>query len=264
MLVNDIDPVQAKQEAREEILNRATNVFENVAYEWLDIHSGKASAYTIKRYTSMLSTYIFPYLGKRPIADLKAPDFLQVLRKIEAQGTYFTTKRTRTICGMVMRYAVATGRAEFDPISSLRGAFKSYTPKHLASTVVPKDVARILRLIKLYQGSLILSTALKISPYVFVRPGELRSAKWKDINFETCEWHYTATKTKTPHIVPLAPQVINLLRELEELTSGGEYLFPNRDNKNAPMGNTALIRAIKDAGIKREEMTKSLNLETHP
>jgi integrase len=132
---------------------------------------------------------------------------------------------------------------------------KAYKKKHLAAMTDPKDVGRLLRAIWSYPGSFVVSCALKIAPYVFVRPGELQHARWADIDFETCEWRYTTPKTDTPHIVPLAPQVVEILKELHILTGQGEYVFPAGWRKNQPMGKTTILAALRGMGITQEEMT---------
>ncbi len=255
LLVQDIDPAIAKQEEKANRISKALNTFENVANEWLEIHSSKIEEPTVKYYSRILEKYIFPNIGNRSIGDLKAKDFLEFLRKIEEQGVIYTAKKSRIICGMIMRYAMITDRAESDPLSSLRDVMKSYKVKHISSTVVPKDVAKILRKINSYEGGIVVTTALQISPYIFVRPSELRNAKWSEINFETKEWQYIATKTDTPHIVPLAPQVLIKLQELHKLTGNGELVFPSRDNSNNPICKTAITHAFKAVGILPSEMT---------
>lgn len=128
-----------------------------------------------------------------------------------------------------MRYAVATGRANNDPTPSLTGALKPRTKGHFAAVTEPKDIAPLLRLMASYRGSPITRAALTIAPLVFVRPGELRTMQWADIDFDACELRYTPPKTRKKTaveiVVPLARQVIDALRELEPLTGGGRYVF---------------------------------------
>jgi len=132
---------------------------------------------------------------------------------------------------------------------------KAYKGKHLAAMTDPKDVGRLLRAIWGYPGSFVVACALKIAPYVFVRPGELQQARWADIDFEACEWRYTAPKTDTPHIVPLAPQVMEILKELHVQTGQGEWVFPRAWEKGKPMGKTTILAALRGMGITGEEMT---------
>jgi integrase len=250
-----LDPGEVKRREKLERSEHAKNTFEVVARAWLEVHTSKVAPSTIAGYRSLLEKNVFPLIGKMPIRSLKAPDFLQVLRRIEAQDCLPTSKMVKTTCSLVMRFAAATGQADFDPLPSLAGSLKTHRQKHYAAMVAPEEVGRLLRMIWGYRGSFIVSSALKIAPYVFVRPGELRAARWADIDFDICEWRYTATKTDTPHIVPLAPQVMAILNDLRAFTGGGEYVFPSYRNKNKPIHQTTLLCAIRGMGLGTDEMT---------
>jgi integrase len=250
-----LDPGEAKRREKAERTERAKNTFEAVARAWMEVHSTKVKPQTLHIYVPVLEKFVFPVLGEIPVRNLKSPDFLEVLRRMEDQGHLYTAKRANIVCGMIMRFAVATGLADFDPLPSLRGSMKAYKGKHLAAMTDPRDVGRLLRAIWSYPGSFVVASALKIAPYVFVRPGELQHARWADIDFEACEWRYTAPKTDTPHIVPLVPQVMDILKELHILTGRGEYVFPAGWRKNKPMGKTTLLAALRGMGIGQEEMT---------
>ena len=250
-----LDPGEVKRREKTERTERAKNTFESVARSWLEVHSTKVKPQTVHTLKVVLEKFVFPIIGHMPIQGLKAPDFLDVLRRLESHGHLYTAKRANIACSLVMRFAVATGLAEIDPLPSLRGSMKAYKGKHLAAITDPKEVGRLLRAIWSYPGSFVVACALKIAPYVFVRPGELQHAKWADINFESCEWRYTASKTDTPHIVPLAPQVMEILRELHPLTGKGEWVFPHMWYKGEPMGKTTILAALRSMGIERDEMT---------
>lgn len=250
-----IDPGIARQEAKAERTNRARNTFEAVTREWLEIHSTKVKPQSIHRYEVELDKFVYPIIGRRPIAEMKGPDFVAMLHGIEAQGRLYAAKRIATLCGMIMRYAVATGRVEYDPLPSVRGILRAHKTRHHAAIIDPKEVGRLLRSIDAYPGSLVVSSALKIAPYVFVRSGELQQAKWKDIDIEACEWRYTTFKTGTQHIVPLAPQVMKILRTLYAYTGDGEWVFPHNWQKGKPMAKTALLAALRSMGFTQEEMT---------
>jgi len=249
------DPGEVKRREKVERAERAKNTFETVARAWMEVHSTKVKPKTLHIYMPVLEKFVFPIIGKMPIRSLKAPDFLDVLRRMEDQGHLYTAKRANIVCGMIMRFAVATGLADVDPLPSLRGSMKAYKGKHLAAMTDPKDVGRLLRAIWSYPGSFVVACALKIAPYVFVRPGELQQARWSDIDFEACEWRYIAPKTDTPHIVPLAPQVMEILKELHILTGHGEWVFPRAWEKGKPMGKTTILAALRGMGITGEEMT---------
>jgi integrase len=250
-----VDPGTARREEKAERLNRAKNTFEAVSRNWMDVHGTKVKPQTMHIYKVVLEKFVFPLIGKTPVRDLKAPDFLAMLRRLEAQGQLYTVKRIAIVCGLIMRFAVATGHADIDPLPSLRGSLKSHKTKHLAAMTDPKQVGRLMRAIDAYSGSFVVSCALKIAPYVFVRPGELRHARWADIDFESCEWRYLATKTETPHIVPLAPQVMTILSELRLFTGEGEWVFPSLWEKGEPMGKTTLLAALRHLGISGDDMT---------
>lgn len=250
-----LDPGEVRRREKTERTERAKNTFEAVARDWMEVHSTKVKPQTIHILKVVLEKFVFPVIGRMPVRSLKATDFLDVLRRMESQGHLYTAKRANVACSLVMRFAVSTGLVELDPLPSLRGSMKSYRGKHLAAMTDPKDVGRLLRAIWSYPGSFVVACALKIAPYVFVRPGELQQAKWADIDFEVCEWRYTAPKTNTPHIVPLAPQVMEILKEVHLLTGQGEYVFPANWQKNKPMGKTTMLAALRSMGISQEEMT---------
>jgi integrase len=250
-----LDPGEIKRREKLERAEHAKNTFEAVARTWLEVHASKVAPITIAGYRSLLENNVFSQIGKMPIRSLKAPDFLQVLRRIEAQDCLPSTKITRITCSMVMRFAVASGQADFDPLPSLVGSLKTRKPKHLAAITDPKEVGRLLRTIWGYPCSFVVSCALKIAPYVFVRPGELRAAKWANIDFDACEWRYTVTKTGTPHIVPLAPQVMEILNALRSFTGDGEYVFPSYRNKKMSISQSTMLGAIRGMGFSTDEMT---------
>ena len=250
-----LDPGIVRQEEKAERRTRASNTFEAVSREWMEIHATKVKAQTLHIYRVLLEKSVFPLIGKRPIAEMKALDFLALLRRLEEQKQLYSVKRISIVCGMIMRFAVAAGKAEADPTPALRGSLKAHKTKHLAAMTDPKQVGRLLRTIDAYPGSFVVSTALKIAPYVFVRPGELQHARWEDIDFDACEWRYTTSKTNTPHIVPLVPQVMKLLQELYAFTGNGEWVFPSQRQKGGPMGKTSMLAALRSMGIRDEEMT---------
>ena len=252
-----IDPAEAKKKEKAEKANRAKNTFQAVAVAWMEVHRTKLSPKGIYQYKNLLEKYAFPYIGTVPIRDLRAPDFMEVFRKIELLGHSSTIKRTRSAFSLIMRHAVAVGLADFDPIPALRGQLKTYKKKHYAAFTEPDDVGRLLRAIDTFSGSLAVGTALKILPYVFTRPGELRAAKWIDINFETKEWRYTAQKTGTQHIVPLCGYVISLLEQLRPLTGKSEYVFAGVFKSKAmqPISDDTIRRALRSVGITDDEAT---------
>lgn len=190
-----------------------------------------------------------------PIAEVTAPLLLDALRKLERRGVIETAHRARAHAGQVFRYAIATGRAERNPAADLTGALEQPKTTHLAALTEPTKIGKLLRAIDAYQGSPVTTAALKLAPLFFVRPGELRSARWADIDLEGAEWRYTASKTKTPHIVPLATQAIAILRELRPLTQRSEYVFPSVRGASRPMSENTINVALRTMGYDGSTMT---------
>jgi integrase len=168
-----------------------------------------------------------PHMGKKPIAAIEAPDLLAVLRKLEKRGVNDTAHRVRAVCGRVFRYAIATGRAKHDISADLKGALAPKGTISYAAITDPGGVGKLLRAIDGFGGQRTTYAALRLAPYVFVRPGELRGAEWSEISFELSEWRIPAArmKMKEQHVVPLARQVIEILRELQIYTGRGRFVF---------------------------------------
>jgi integrase len=155
----------------------------------------------------------------------------------------------------VFRYAVATGRIQRDPTGDLRGALPPVRGTHFSAVTEPCKVAALLRVLDRYEGSLIVSCALRLAPLVFVRPGELRTAKWRDFDLHTAEWRFHVSKTDTQHIVPLSSQALAVLWEVNALTGGGEYVFPSARTDERPMSDNAILAAMRRMGIEKDEMS---------
>jgi integrase len=257
LLANDVDPSENRKATKAAKMERAESSFEAVAREWYAKHSINWSAGHGSRIIRRLERDIFPWLGGKPIADIKAPQLLQVIRRIEQRGALETAHRALGNCGQVFRYAVATGRAERDPSGDLRGALPPVKGTHFASVTEPDKVAEVLRAIDGYEGTLPVRCALRLAPLVFVRPGELRHAEWTDIDLDTAEWRYTVSKTGTQHIVPLADQAVEILRELQPLTERGRYVFPSARSPRGdrPMSDNAILAAMRRMGISKDEMS---------
>ena len=170
---------------------------------------------------------VFPRVGDQSISEITAPQLLDVIRRIEQRGALETAHRALSNCGQVLRYAIATGRAEVDPSRDLRDALAPVNSKHFASVTDPKTAAQVLRALDGYEGTPVVCSALRLAPLVFVRPGELRQAKWADIDLKAAEWRFTVTKTETQHIVPLSEQAVEILGELHSITGCGQFVFPS-------------------------------------
>ncbi|MFC1815048.1 tyrosine-type recombinase/integrase [Thermodesulfobacteriota bacterium] len=255
-VADDIDPSQARK-ALKAAKVQDENTFEVVAREW---HSKFTPTWTSGHAATILRRLelnVFPWIGARPIIDIKALELLMALRRIESRGALETAHRVKIICGQVFRYAVATGRAERDPAADLRGALPPVKPKHHSAMTDPEKVAGLLRAIDGYQGSFVTKCALCLAPLLFVRPGELRQAEWTEIDLEAAEWNIPAEKIKTrqPHLVPLARQSVEILRELYPLTGDGRYVFPSPRTSKRPMSNNGVLSALRRMGFEKDEMS---------
>ncbi|HAF43522.1 MAG TPA: integrase [Gallionellaceae bacterium] len=266
-----VDPSAAKQAARaalamqsEQKQHDARSVFEVVAREWFEKHrlSLKWEDNHSSKILGRLEKDIFPWLGKRPVAEITAPELLSVIRKIEARGALETAHRALSECGRVFRYAVASGLAERDPSGDLKGALPPYRKdNHFAAITDPKVVGELLRDIEGYSGTHVVRAAFALSPRVFLRPGELRKLEWEWIDFESAmitvppSAHKTGKKTQAPHLVPLSRQAIQILKEIQPLTGNGKFVFPSERDKNRPMSDNGVRSAMRRMGWTGEEMT---------
>jgi integrase len=231
--------------------------FEAIAREWLakrDLSPG-----TIRRDQDRLEQFIFPRLGKRPVRALAAGEFLDELRRIEDRGTIETAHRTLSLCSQVMRFAVQTVRCDRDVTADIRGALAFRTTKHYPAITEPKLIGGLLRMIDAYVGEPSVMYALRILPYVFTRPSELRRAKWPEFDFDVGLWTVPAERMKgkegqrRSHLVPLARQVVALLEELRARGSSSEFLFPSPLTDEQPISNIAMNAAFRRMGIRKDE-----------
>jgi len=233
------------------------NTFETVAREWLSLQEKTLSDSTLSRERSRLERFIFPHLGGRPIAQITPAEFLAALRRIDLRGTNDSAHRTRSICSRVLRYAVATGRAERDYTADLRGALPAATGGHFAAITEPAKIGELLRAIDGYVGQPSTAYALRLAPYVFVRPGELRQATWSEFDLNGAEWRIPGPRMKAgePHLVPLSRQALQLLRRLQAITGHGSYLFPSLRSAARPISDNTINAALRRLGYSGEEMT---------
>lgn len=269
LLAEGVDPSEVRKakrtkqaEARETERRLAdgiplANSFEAVTREWFEKFSADWVASHADKIIRRLERDIFPWLGARPIAEIKAPELLSALRRIEERGAIETAHRTLQNCGQVFRYAIATGRAERDISADLRGALVPVSKTHLPAITDPKAIGGLLRSLDGYTGFFVTKCALRLAPLVFVRPGELRKAEWSEIDLDNAEWNIPAARMKMrePHLVPLSRQAVEILRELHAVTGRGRYVFPGARTNGRPMSDNAVLAAMRRMGIPKEEMT---------
>jgi len=256
-IANGIAPSEIRKAQKAARGEAEANSFEVIAREWHGKFLVDKSDSYREKILANFERDVFPWIGKHPITDLKAPELLMMLRRIESRGSLETAHRTRSACSQVFRYAIATGRAERDCAADLKGALPPYKKGHHAAITEPKQVAPLLRAIEDFEGSFVVKCALRISPYVFVRPGELRMAEWSEIDLEAGEWSIPGDKMKMkqPHLVPLSSQAIDILKELKPLTGHSKYVFPCHRSPLRPMSENALRVALRRMGYSNDEIT---------
>jgi integrase len=248
LLAIDIDPSENRKQTKADNRLNTENSFELVAREWWQSHmTNKADSHK-EKVIRRFELYLFPWIGKKPISSITAPQVLETLRRIEKQNKVETAHRTLQTAGQVFRYAVQTGRAVRDVTADLKGALPATTVKHMAAFTEPKDVAELLRALDAFNGTLTVQCAIKLAPLVFVRPSELRMAKWADIDLDAGTWQYLVSKTKTDHIVPLSTQALAILHEIHPVSGHGQYVFQGGHSPLKPMSESAINAALKRMG----------------
>lgn len=252
-------------EQREEQGLPPVGSFEVLAREWLEtIHAAKVSAGHADRTRIRFEQDVFPYIGRRPVGAIDAPELLGVLRRVLARGTIETAHRIKDACGQVFRYGIATGACVDNPAGDLRDALPPVPARHHAAIVDPKRVGELLRAIDDYKGHAVTRAALRLAPLLFQRPGELRKAEWSEIDLDAATWTIPSERMKRtkdgkatglPHLVPLSVQAVAILQDLEPLTGGGVYVFPSLRSKKRPMSDAAVLAALRRMGFPKDEMT---------
>jgi integrase len=243
------DPGEVKREAKRLAVLQTENGFETVAREWYEQRKHEWKPSSAKTTLKRLERHLFPKLGQRPIAKITAPEILSVLRVIESSGTLDTAQRVMQMCGQVFMYAIATGRAERNPVPDLRGALKTPVTQHHAY-LKAADLPEFLKKLDAYDGALQTKLALRFLLLTYVRTIELRGAEWPEIDFDKSEWRIPAgrMKMKELHIVPLSRQAIAVLRELQKHTGNRQYLFPNQHNPASFMSENTMLYALYRMG----------------
>ena len=256
LVAQGVDPSSRRKENKLEKLLSDKNSFEAIANEWLERQTDKEDS-TRSKAKWLLSTPIADF-GSTPIKEITPIMVLQTCRRYETKGNYETAKRILSKCSQVFRYAVSTVRLDSDPTRDLRGALKSPQVKHRSAITDPEKVGTFLNAMDTYSGTSIVRAALRLAPLVFVRPGELRSARWEDIDLEQGEWRFTPPKTRNQTrvdlIVPLATQSIEILQKLYSQTGRYEFVFHSY-GKERHLSESALLNAMRKMGYSGDDMT---------
>lgn len=249
-IADGIDPSTAKRAEKLAQKNIAGNTFQKVADDWLKATAADRKAITQQKVGNWLQKDIYPSLGKLPITAIGPRDVLAVARKMEERGVFDSAKRLVQICGQVFRYAVAEGSAERDVTADLKGALQKAEKRHYAAITDPAQLAPLLRALDGHNGHIYCRAALRLTPLVFVRPGELRTAEWSEIDLDKAEWRIPGSKMKmeNDHIVPLSTQALAILQELHPVTGHGQYVFPSIRTGERPMSENTINAALRALG----------------
>lgn len=249
------NPAHAQRAARAASVERHSNTFGAIGLEYIAKREREGmTPHSVERDRRALEKYLAPIYDK-PISEVTAPLLLAALRKLESRGVIETTHRVRALAGRIFKYAIATGRAMSNPAPDLTGALEQVQTKHFPSVTSPEHIGTLLRALHEYQGTVVVRAALKLAPLVFVRPGELRHAKWADIDLDGAEWRYMVTKTNSQHIVPLSTQAVAVLRELQPFTRRSAFVFPGERSASRPMSENTINAALRYLGYDRDTMT---------
>ena len=258
------DPIQKRQIAKIAEQASAARTFEGVAREF---HAAKADGWSAahgKQWLRCCEKDLFPWLGALPLRDVSAPVLLVTLRKVEARGALQMVGDLRSFASQVFKYGIQTGKCESNPARELTDAFKKQTVKHMAAVLTPAKAGELLRGIAAYQGTPTTRAALNLSALLFQRPGNIRSLEWGWIDLEVGMLTIPADAMKRnmagklngrPHLVPLALQAVETLKDLQPLTGRGRYVFPSIRTGERPMSENTVNAALRGMGYTADEMT---------
>jgi integrase len=248
-LAAGIDPSEVKKADKRAAKVAALNTFRAVALEWLDAWGQTVTPASLTKKRNLFANDVFPKIGGRPIAEIDAPEIIEVLRGVDGRGVRYTANRLTGDIARVFKYGVQVGVCKANPARELQGIIPAAEEKHHAAITDPVQVGAMLRTFNSFTGTFPVRCALYLAPMLFVRPGELRKAEWSQFDLDKAEWCYVASKTNTPHIVPLARQAVAILRELQLLTGNGRYVFPGARDRKRAMSENTINAALKRLGF---------------
>lgn len=250
-----VDPSAARKAQKDILKGIAKNSLNTITADFMTMKKAEWDPAYYSKVEARLKEHILPSLGSIPISDINVIAIFPCLKKVADRGTIESAHRIKETLSQIFRFAIASGLTDKNPIPDLAGALPHSAEKHMAAIIDPEQVGDLLRRIEAYQGTFPVLCALKLAPLVFVRPGELRQAEWDDINLETAEWRFKASKTHQDHIVPLSHQAVAILKSLHPYTGHGRYVFPNNKSDALPMSSNTILSALRTMGFKKEEMS---------
>ena len=251
LIAEGTDPSAHRKRERQRKAALSANSFEVVARDWLETHQERNSKGHRDRIRRCLERDIFPYLGATPVSEVTAADIRDVVDRVHRRGIAETARRVHQYTGQVIRYAISRGLAHNDPSQALRGFLPKRETRHMAASTDPLKVGELLRMTDAFKGGPVVAVAIRLLPLLFVRPGELRTMRWEDVDLEQAEWRYVTSKTRTPHLVPLSSQALALLQDIHPLTGHlpGGWVFPGGRSPMRPMSNGAINAAYRSLNI---------------
>lgn len=255
-VADGIDPAEGRREEKLAQLKATGNSFEAVAGEWLDVHMSNKTA-DHKRRAERLLLKDLAGLAKRPIDSISAPELLAELRKLEKRGVVDTARRARQVASQLFTYAIATGRAERNVANDLAGTLKVVQTKNRPAITDPVLLGQLLRHMDDSTSGIVVKTAMRLTPILFQRPGEIRAMEWSEIDLVAGRWEISAEKMKMrlPHIVPLPRQAVELLAEIQAYTGHGRYVFPSVRGSSRCLSENGVRTALRDMGYCNDTVT---------
>jgi integrase len=250
-LAQGIDPSENKKAAKV----AQSHTFEHVTRAYLTSIAHTVRDVTHQKKLRRFELHTFPCIGNLAISDIKSPDIYNILKPIIAKKGLETAHRVHSEISAAFSYAIAHGFTDYDPAQAVAAQIPPQKVKHRAALTEPQEVAQLLRDIFHYQGTFVVQCALRLSPILFQRPGEIRQMEWKDVDLDVKEWRYFVTKTEVLHIVPLSTQAVAILKEIRPLTGSGRYVFPSSRGDGRPMSDGTIRTALKTLGYDSDVMT---------
>ncbi len=257
LLAAGVDPSEYRKALKAAGIELTTNTFEAIARQWFTLRSSKWVASHADKVINRLERDIFPWLGSKPIRAITRAEILSALNRVVDRGAIESARRAGFNLAQIFRFAIDNEMADRNPAANLGSTLPSVETKHRAAITDVKEIGGLLRAIESYQGSLVTQCALRLAPLVFVRPVELRSAEWAEIDFDKALWTIPAEKMKMreSHIVPLSKQAVEILKELRPVTGKGRYVFPSAHSPKRAMSNNAVLSALRRMGYTKDEMS---------
>lgn len=248
-LAEGIDPSFAKKEEKLVRDVQLNNTFQAVALEW---HGTKVSRWSEGYASDIIEAFnkdIFPYIGQQPVNEIKPLVLLNVLRRMESRGATEKAKKVRQRCSEVFRYAIVTGRAEYNPAADLTSAMSGHESKHYPFLTV-EELPDFFKALAGYTGSPLVVLAARLLILTGVRTGELRGASWSEFDPEKAVWEIPAErmKMKRPHLVPLSTQALEIVQQLKVMTGQYPLVFPGRNDPRKTMSEASINQVFKRIG----------------